>query len=202
MSTVGLCVMTMINFHHKILTIFLVFLITSCETLQDVAGLTKPNLENDISDELPELVLPPDFNRVAKRGERVNAQIQTRPEFIDQYQFQNQSVRPQVTNFIAPKINIESSPTPSDSLEKFKANKKFSIGEWVYGRYVQGFKQGNLYYKPIYDKGYNFSRRYIPDQNISSFLTTPQNNINETKRSFRPSQEDDIRSLDNLPIID
>ena len=132
----------------------------------------------------------------------MNTQIQTRSEFRDQYQFQNQSVRPQVTNFIAPKINIESSPTPSDSLEKFKVNKKFSIGEWVYGRYVQGFKEGNLYYKPIYDKGYNFSRRYIPDQNISSFLTKPQNNINETRRGFRPSQEGDIRSLDNLPIID
>ena len=202
MLTVDLCVMTMINNYHKILTICLVFLITSCETLQDIAGLTKPNLEKDISDELPELVLPPDFNRVAKRGERVNTQIQTRSEFRDQYQFQNQSVRPQVTNFIAPKINIESSPTPSDSLEKFKVNKKFSIGEWVYGRYVQGFKEGNLYYKPIYDKGYNFSRRYIPDQNISSFLTKPQNNINETRRGFRPSQEGDIRSLDNLPIID
>ena len=195
MLTVDLCVMTMINNYHKILTICLVFLITSCETLQDIAGLTKPNLEKDISDELPELVLPPDFNRVAKRGERVNTQIQTRSEFRDQYQFQNQSVRP-------PKINIESSPTPSDSLEKFKVNKKFSIGEWVYGRYVQGFKEGNLYYKPIYDKGYNFSRRYIPDQNISSFLTKPQNNINETRRGFRPSQEGDIRSLDNLPIID
>ena len=169
MLTVDLCVMTMINNYHKILTICLVFLITSCETLQDIAGLTKPNLEKDISDELPELVLPPDFNRVAKRGERVNTQTQTRSEFRDQYQCQNQSVRPQVTNFIAPKINIESSPTPSDSLEKFKVNKKFSIGEWVYGRYVQGFKEGNLYYKPIYDKGYNFSRRYIPDQNISSF---------------------------------
>ena len=192
----------MISNHHKILTICLVFLLTSCETLQDIAGLTKPNLENDISDELPELVLPPDFNRVAKRGERVNTQIQTRPELNDQYQFQNQSVRPQVTNFIAPKINIESSPTPSDSLEKFKVNKKFSIGEWVYGRYVQGFKEGNLYYKPIYDKGYNFSRRYIPDQNISSFLTTPQSNFNETRRGFRPPQEGDIRSLDNLPIID
>ena len=192
----------MISNHHKILTICLVFLLTSCETLQDIAGLTKPNLENDISDELPELVLPPDFNRVAKRGERVNTQIQTRPELNDQYQFQNQSVRPQVTNFIAPKINIESSPTPSDSLEKFKVNKKFSIGEWVYGRYVQGFKEGNLYYKPIYDKGYNFSRRYIPDQNISSFLTTPQNNFNETRRGFRSPQEGDFRSLDNLPIID
>ena len=49
----------------------------------------------------------------------------------------------------------------------------FTIGEWVDGQYVQGFKQGNLYYKPIYDKGYNFSRRYLPDQNVSSFLNQP-----------------------------
>ena len=23
-------------------------------------------------------------------------------------------------------------------------------------------KEGNIYYKPVYDKGYNFSRRYLP----------------------------------------
>ena len=143
-----------------------------------------------------------EFNKVAKKSVRSNSQIRNVPSFDNQFQNNQQSIRPQVTNYIAPKINIQSSPTPSDSLEKFKENKKFSIGQWVYGRYVQGFKQGNLYYRPIYDKGYNFSRRYIPDQNVSSFLTNPQNNVSETRNSFPPREEFDFRSLDNLPVID
>ena len=72
-----------------------------------------------------------------------------------------QAVYPRITNYYSPKINVQSSPTPSDSLERFKQNKKFTIGEWVYSQYVDGFKRGNLYYRPVYDKGYNFSRRYI-----------------------------------------
>ena len=72
-----------------------------------------------------------------------------------------QAVYPRITNYYSPKINVQSSPTPSDSLERFKQNKKFTIGEWVYSQYVDGFKRGNLYYRPVYDK-LQFSRRYIP----------------------------------------
>ena len=194
--------MTMTDKLHKIYILISVFCLISCETIQDIAGLTKPNLETDISNEIPELVLPPDFNKVARKGTRKNSQVRNTPIFDNQFQTQQQSIRPQVTNYIAPKINLQSSPTPSDSLEKFKENKKFSIGQWVYGRYVQGFKQGNLYYRPIYDKGYNFSRRYIPDQNVSSFLTSPQENMSEIRNGFSPREEFDFRSLDNLPVID
>ena len=196
------CVTTMTDKLHKIYILISVFCLISCETIQDIAGLTKPNLETDISNEIPELVLPPDFNKVARKGTRISPQVRNTPIFDNQFQTQQQSIRPQVTNYIAPKINLQSSPTPSDSLEKFKENKKFSIGQWVYGRYVQGFKQGNLYYRPIYDKGYNFSRRYIPDQNVSSFLTSPQENISEIREGFSPREEFNFRSLDNLPVID
>ena len=196
------CVTTMTNKLHKIFILISVFCLISCETIQDIAGLTKPNLETDISNEIPELVLPPDFNKVARKATRKSSQVRNTPIFDNQFQTQQQSIRPQVTNYIAPKINLQSSPTPSDSLEKFKDNKKFTIGQWVYGRYVQGFKQGNLYYRPIYDKGYNFSRRYIPDQNVSSFLTSPQENMSEIRNGFSPREEFDFRSLDNLPVID
>lgn len=196
------CVTTMTDKLHKIFILISVFCLISCETIQDIAGLTKPNLETDISNEIPELVLPPDFNKVARKGTRISPQVRNTPIFDNEFQTQQQSIRPQVTNYIAPKINLQSSPTPSDSLEKFKENKKFSIGQWVYGRYVQGFKQGNLYYRPIYDKGYNFSRRYIPDQNVSSFLTSPQENMSEIRNGFSPREEFDFRSLDNLPVID
>ena len=194
--------MTMTDKLHKIYILISVFCLISCETIQDIAGLTKPNLETDISNEIPELVLPPDFNKVARKGSRISSQARNTPILDNQFQTQQQSIRPQVTNYIAPKINLQSSPTPSDSLEKFKDNKKFTIGQWVYGRYVQGFKQGNLYYRPIYDKGYNFSRRYIPDQNVSSFLTSPQENMSEIRNGFSPREEFDFRSLDNLPVID
>ena len=194
----------MINNYLKYFLIFSVFVLNSCETLQDFAGLNKPDLEIDLFEETPELVLPPDFGKVAKRNKYRNEKIinQT-PDFSDNFQQpQYQSIQPRVTNYIAPRINIESSPTPSDSLERFKENKKFTIGQWVYGQYIQGFKQGNLYYRPIYDKGYNFSRRYLPDQNITSFLRPQQQYIENANRRESIPIDSNFQNLENLPIID
>ena len=194
----------MINNYLKYFLIFSVFVLNSCESLQDFAGLNKPDLEIDLFEETPELVLPPDFGKVAKRNKYRNEKIITQtPDFSDNFQQpQYQSIQPRVTNYIAPRINIESSPTPSDSLERFKENKKFTIGQWVYGQYIQGFKQGNLYYRPIYDKGYNFSRRYLPDQNITSFLRPQQQYIeNANRREYIP-MDSNLQNLENLPIID
>ena len=194
----------MINNYLKYFLIFSVFVLNSCETLQDFAGLNKPDLETDLFEETPELVLPPDFGKVAKRNKYRNEKIinQT-PDFSDNFQQpQYQSIQPRVTNYIAPRINIESSPTPSDSLERFKENKKFTIGQWVYGQYIQGFKQGNLYYRPIYDKGYNFSRRYLPDQNITSFLRPQQQYIENANRRESIPMDSNFQNLENLPIID
>ena len=194
----------MINNYLKYFLIFSVFVLNSCETLQDFAGLNKPDLEIDLFEETPELVLPPDFGKVAKRNKYRNEKIinQT-PDFSDNFQQpQYQSIQPRVTNYIAPRINIESSPTPSDSLERFKENKKFTIGQWVYGQYIQGFKQGNLYYRPIYDKGYNFSRRYLPDQNITSFLRPQQQYIEIANRRESIPMDSNFQNLENLPIID
>ena len=196
--------MIMINNYLKYFLIFSVFVLNSCETLQDFAGLNKPDLEIDLFEETPELVLPPDFGKVAKRNKYRNEKIITQtPDFSDNFQQpQYQSIQPRVTNYIAPRINIESSPTPSDSLERFKENKKFTIGQWVYGQYIQGFKQGNLYYRPIYDKGYNFSRRYLPDQNITSFLSPQQQYIENANRRESIPMDSNFQNLENLPIID
>ena len=196
--------MIMIKNYLRYSLIFSVFVLNSCETLQDFAGLNKPDLEIDLFEETPELVLPPDFGKVAKRNKYRNEKIinQT-PDFSDNFQQpQYQSIQPRVTNYIAPRINIESSPTPSDSLERFKENKKFTIGQWVYGQYIQGFKQGNLYYRPIYDKGYNFSRRYLPDQNITSFLRPQQQYIENANRRESIPMDSNFQNLENLPIID
>ena len=194
----------MINNYLKYFLIFSVFVLNSCETLQDFAGLNKPDLEIDLFEETPELVLPPDFGKVAKRNKYRNEKIINQmPDFNDNFQQpQYQSIQPRVTNYIAPRINIESSPTPSDSLERFKENKKFTIGQWVYGQYIQGFKQGNLYYRPIYDKGYNFSRRYLPDQNITSFLRPQQQYIENVGRRESIPMDSNFQNIENLPIID
>ena len=194
----------MINNYLKYFLLFSVFVLNSCETLQDIAGLNKPDLEIDLFEETPELVLPPDFGKVAKRNKYRNEKIVNQtPDFNDNFQqSQYQSIQPRVTNYIAPRINIESSPTPSDSLERFKENKKFTIGQWVYGQYIQGFKQGNLYYRPIYDKGYNFSRRYLPDQNITSFLRPQQQYIENANRRESIPMDSNFQNLENLPIID
>lgn len=191
--------MTMIKLYTKFA--LLLFLLNSCETLQDFAGLSKPDLENDIFDQTPDLILPPDFNKVARQSSKISRQPVVNQTEENIFKFQSQSVQPRVTNFIAPSINVESSPTPSDSLERFKENKKFSIGQWVYGRYVEGYRQGNLYYRPIYDKGYNFSRRYIPDQNVSSFLT-PQFNYGDVAPNVSRQNSSDIQNVDSLPVID
>ena len=194
----------MINNYFRYFLIFSVFVLNSCETLQDFAGLNKPDLEIDLFEETPELVLPPDFGKVAKKNKYRNEKIinQT-PDFSDNFQQpQYQSIQPRAANYIAPRINIESSPTPSDSLERFKENKKFTIGQWVYGQYIQGFKQGNLYYRPIYDKGYNFSRRYLPDQNITSFLRPQQQYIENANRRESIPMDSNFQNLENLPIID
>ena len=193
----------MINCKSNITLIFLCFIISSCETLSEFAGLTKPDLENEIIEQTPELVLPPDFDRVAKSSSKrpIQSRVNT-VEYNNSMNRQYQSVQPQVRNFLAPQINIESSRTPSDSLERFKENKKFTIGEWVYGQYVQGFKEGNLYYRPIYDKGYNFSRRYLPDQNISTFVNRSQNNIQDLEQTQKFIENSNPLDLDNLPIID
>ena len=195
--------MIMINCKSNITLIFLCFIISSCETLSEFAGFTKPDLENEIIEQTPELVLPPDFDRVAKSSSKrpIQSRVNT-VEYNNSMNRQYQSVQPQVRNFLAPQINVESSRTPSDSLERFKENKKFTIGEWVYGQYVQGFKEGNLYYRPIYDKGYNFSRRYLPDQNISTFVNRSQNNIQDLEQTQKFIENSNPLDLDNLPIID
>ena len=193
--------MIMIENFKRILVLVCILFLFSCETFQDIAGLSKPDLENDLIQETPELVLPPDFDMIAKpsRNQSIPSNIIRRSEILPN---QFQSVQPQITNFSAPQINVESSPTPSDSLERFKENKKFTIGQWVYGQYVQGFKQGNLYYRPIYDKGYNFSRRYLPDQNVSSFLNNPPATYGDYNNAQNIQLNSDPKNIENLPIID
>ena len=192
-----------------ILLMFSFILISSCETLNEIAGLNKVEIDDSLYAGTPDLILPPDFDKdpisSVTTKKNINQQI-PQPNYPQMSPYQ--SVSPRVTNFFSPKINVESSSSPSDSLERFKQNKRFTIGEWVYSQYVDGFKRGNIYYRPVYDKGYNFSRRYVPDRNVASF----QNPIMAPHtQSYLPTNDSFVQpsstptgydSLDQLPILD
>jgi len=192
--------------------LLILLFVSSCETFQELTGFAKPEIDDSIVTETPELVLPPDFNTPPQKQKQV-IRREVSPEqknmVIRQFPYGNRmpTTNPQITNYIAPRINIPSSPTPSDSLEKFKENKRFTIGEWVYGQYVDSFRRGNLYYRPIYDKGFNFSRRYLPQQNIISFQPF-QGSIQHTNRSIPSSEnlgqpiQNEFNTLDQLPVIE
>ena len=193
----------------KFLTLLIFFFLsTSCETFNELTGLAKPELDDSLAIETPDLVLPPDFGKEprASMGEsKQNIQQKNNAPQISQPMMSYQTINPRITNYLSPRINVQSSPTPSDSLEKFKINKKFTFGEWVYSQYVDGFKRGNLYYRPVYDKGYNFSRRYIPGSNTSSFSNLQSQPIIDNRNTSLPLSGDDdskFNTFDQLPVID
>ena len=66
MLTEDICAMTLI----KLVTIlFFSFILNSCESLKEAAGLTKPTMENDsdLAELTPDLVLPPEFGKKASK---------------------------------------------------------------------------------------------------------------------------------------
>ncbi len=201
--------MTLTNRKSFIFLIFSFIFTSSCETFEDLAGLNKVKIDDSLYEGTPELILPPDFDKdpasLKRTKKNPNQQI-SQPNYqqISPYQ----TVNPRITNFFSPEINVESSLTPSESLERFKKNKRFTIGEWVYSHYVDGFKRGNIYYRPVYDKGYNFSRRYVPDRNVASFQSPVINpnvdNFLLPNNEFVSPTSDpaEYDSLDQLPVLD
>ena len=204
--------MTLTKKKNLIFLISLLLFISSCETLNEIAGIEKTVIEDSLYEGTPDLILPPDFNKdptTLKRKKKSTNQQISQENYQQMLPYQTvQTVNPRVTNYFSPKINVDSSSTPSDSLEKFKQNKRFTIGEWVYSQYVDGFKRGNIYYRPVYDKGYNFSRRYVPDRNVASFqspLTPPnlENYLPPDNELVQPSSTPmGYESLDQLPVLD
>ena len=201
------CAMILTSFTKNSGVLIATLLLFSCESVRDLMGLSDDDIEQELISSTPELVLPPDFGKQATKSIKKNKQSSANQTIEMQNFPTNYSVQPKVTNYLAPQYYLPSSKTPSDSLEKFKQNKKFTIGEWVYGQYVQGYKEGNIYYKPVYDKGYNFSRRYLPDQNINSFRNPMMYEPNfSTQQPFSeiPSStvNSNIENFGDLPILD
>ena len=40
------------------------FFLASCETIQELSGLTKPEIDDQLVNQTPDLILPPDFDTV------------------------------------------------------------------------------------------------------------------------------------------
>ena len=172
---VDICVMILNKIFKLVVNFSIILLINSCGTIKEYVGISDEDVERELINSTPELVLPPDFGKKATKSGITNKKNDFVRPIANGLHYQTNklfSLGCQISllhNFYPP-----SSKTPSDSLEKFKQNRRFTIGEWVYGEYVQGYKEGNIYYKPVYDKGYNFSRRYLPNQNINSFRAPMQ----------------------------
>ncbi len=201
MAVINVMILIMNKKRLFILTL-ICFHLNSCDAIKDYTGFSKPNIDDSsYISEVPDLVLPPDFGREATVGTTKNNVIKNQT-FDIPANSNFGTVAPNIPNFEAKRFT-PSSPTPSDSLEKFKNNRKFTIGQWVYQQYVEGFKQGNIYYRPVYDRGYNFSRRYLPGQSSSSnFGLQPEYN-NYSSENFQVYQQTpSFLSSDELPIIE
>ena len=73
---------------------------------------------------------------------------------------------------------------------------------------MNNFRDGNIYYRPIYDKGYNFSRRYIPKAFTNDYMNKESVDQNNS-RNYSFDDDYQLQSDENvtsetgeLPILD
>lgn len=211
---VDICVMILIKLLPNFFIILFIFFLNSCESFKSVMGLSKPVFEDSVANETPDLVLPPDFD-AAPTNKTTNT-YSSQSSTVDQYNYLDENsnqelinpVIPNARNFLAQKVIGPSASSPSDSIEKFRSNPRFTVGEWIYSQSVNDFRNRNIYYKDTYDKGYNFSRRYIP-KSSSNNLTNKGNfgQYNMQNYSFDDeyqlqSDEKVIFETGELPILD
>ena len=189
----------------------LILPMTSCDTLEELSGLKKQSFDDSMVIDTPDIMLPPNFEEMpvnsatnSFKNEKVNEM-----SVFDQQQgiSNNQFVQPQVQNFVSPPAVLQSSKSPSDSIEKFRNMKKFTIGEWVYGQSVREFKGNNLYYRPPIDKGYNFSRRYMPNSNPNQSYQSREQYYKNTNRDkdysdLTTGSEGELLNIDQVPILE
>ena len=176
------------------------FFLVSCETIQELAGLTKPEIDDQLVNQTPDLILPPDFDAVPSNSDSQFSEKENRffeePIRDSNLGYQNQTfVEPKIRNFIPSIKQLPPTPkSPSDSIEKFRKQRVFSVGEWVYRKSTEEFVRNNLYYRPRIDKGYNFSRKYIPESRNSSFY-----NLNSEQENF-VVENNDLIDVEEIPI--
>ncbi len=185
--------------------------ITSCDTLEELSGLKKQTFDDSMVIDTPDIMLPPNFEEMPANSATnsfKNDKVNEMSVFDQQQGTSNtQFVQPQVQNFVSPPATLQSSKSPSDSIEKFRNMKKFTIGEWVYGQSVRQFKGNNLYYRPPIDKGYNFSRRYMPNSNPNQSYQSREQYYKNTNRDkdysdLTTGSEGELLNIDQVPILE
>ena len=60
---------TMITPKSFLSHIFILIFLTSCETIKEMSGLTKPEIDDDIVNQTPDLILPPDFGSLPTQNQ-------------------------------------------------------------------------------------------------------------------------------------
>ena len=211
---VDISVMILTKLFSNLLFFSILVLLNSCESFKSVMGLSKPVFEDSVANETPDLVLPPDFNAAPTNkitntySSKLPTNEQNNYSVDNSNQGSNSSVIPEARNFLAPIINIPSSSSPSDSIEKFRKNSRITVGEWVYSQSVNNFRDGNIYYRPIYDKGYNFSRRYIPREFTNDYMNKESIGQNNSRNysfddDYQLQSDENLTSeIGELPILD
>ena len=201
-----------IKFNRYLYLILLLILpLISCDTIQELSGLKKQSFDDSMVIDTPDIMLPPNFEEIpvnSPNNSFKNDRINQMSIFDKQKGISNdQFVQPQVQNFVRPPTIIRSSKSPSDSIEKFRNMKKFTVGDWIYGQSVREFKGNNLYYRPPINKGYNFSRRYMPNSSPNQpYLSREQyfQNTNQDKdySDLTTGSEGELLNIDQVPILE
>ena len=88
-----------LNRYYLILAFF--FFSTSCETIGDLTGMSKPDIDDSFAQETPDLVLPPDFGkepRVEVLESRENIPQRSSVQQMQQPMIGYQTINPRITN--------------------------------------------------------------------------------------------------------
>ena len=86
----------------SVIIFFSLFFVYSCETINEITGITKPDIDDTLISETPELILPPDFNREPKRRLGNSQEIDRQPLANQFQQPVYPTVVPRITNYYSP----------------------------------------------------------------------------------------------------
>ena len=68
MLTADICVMILNKIFKLVINLSIILLINSCGTIKEYVGLSDEDVERELINSTPELVLPPDFGKKATKS--------------------------------------------------------------------------------------------------------------------------------------
>ena len=99
--------MTLINLKNKSIWFILInfVFLSSCETINEIAGLSKAEIDDSLISETPDLILPPDFDKEPSRTPQSSKVVREQLPLNNFQQTMNyRTVNPKVTNFFLLKL--------------------------------------------------------------------------------------------------